>query len=127
VAWLACFGGQRRLVSRFGLELATWFGTGRWARLSAPTPSRLSRSSAIYPHLYWFGFNLRPQTDDSHLPTLLSHRPVRVPPGRVAFQIPKNWAVIGISPSKRQKLSRLIRLALKAAFVGTASNPSSSE
>jgi hypothetical protein len=33
VAWLACFGGQRRLVSRFSLELPTWFGTGHWARL----------------------------------------------------------------------------------------------
>ena len=33
VAWLACFGGQRCLVSRFSLELPTWFGTGRWARL----------------------------------------------------------------------------------------------
>jgi hypothetical protein len=33
VSWLPCFGGQRRLVSRFGLELATWLATGRWARL----------------------------------------------------------------------------------------------
>jgi hypothetical protein len=33
VSWLPCFGGQRRLVSRFSLELPTWFGTGRWARL----------------------------------------------------------------------------------------------
>jgi hypothetical protein len=33
VAWLPCLGGQRRLVSRFSLELATWFATGRWARL----------------------------------------------------------------------------------------------
>jgi hypothetical protein len=32
-SWLPCFGGQRRLVSRFSLELPTWFGTGRWARL----------------------------------------------------------------------------------------------
>ena len=33
VACLACFGGQRRLVSRFSLELATWLATGRWTRL----------------------------------------------------------------------------------------------
>jgi hypothetical protein len=33
VAWLACFGGQRWLLSRFSLELPTWFGTGGWARL----------------------------------------------------------------------------------------------
>jgi hypothetical protein len=33
VSWLPCFGGQRRLVSRFSLELPTWFGTGRWTRL----------------------------------------------------------------------------------------------
>jgi hypothetical protein len=33
VAWLVCSGGQRRLVSRFSLELAPWFATGRWARV----------------------------------------------------------------------------------------------
>jgi hypothetical protein len=33
VSWLPCFGGQRRLVSRFSLELPTRFGTCRWARL----------------------------------------------------------------------------------------------
>jgi hypothetical protein len=33
VAWLACFGGQRRFVSRFSLELATLLATGHWARL----------------------------------------------------------------------------------------------
>jgi len=33
VSWLPCFGGQRRLVSRFSLELATWLATGRWTRL----------------------------------------------------------------------------------------------
>jgi hypothetical protein len=33
IAWLACFGGQRRLVSRFSVEPPTWFATGHWARL----------------------------------------------------------------------------------------------
>ena len=33
VLWLACFGGQRRLVSRFSVESPTWFATGRRARL----------------------------------------------------------------------------------------------
>jgi hypothetical protein len=33
VLWLPCFGGQRRLVSRFSLKLATWLATGHWARL----------------------------------------------------------------------------------------------
>jgi len=30
---IPCFGGERHLVSRFSLELPTWFGTGHWARL----------------------------------------------------------------------------------------------
>ena len=33
VAWLACFGGQRRLVSRFSVQPLTWMATGRYARL----------------------------------------------------------------------------------------------
>ena len=33
IAWLACFGGQRRLVSRFSVEPPTEFWTGHWARL----------------------------------------------------------------------------------------------
>jgi hypothetical protein len=33
VAWPACFGGQRRLISRFSVEPASWFAIGRGARL----------------------------------------------------------------------------------------------
>jgi hypothetical protein len=33
IAWLACFGGQRRLVSRCSVGRPTWFRTGHWARL----------------------------------------------------------------------------------------------
>jgi hypothetical protein len=33
VAWFACFGGQRRLISRFGVQPLTWMATGRCARL----------------------------------------------------------------------------------------------
>jgi len=33
IAWLACFGGQRRLVSRFSVGRPPSFRTGHWARL----------------------------------------------------------------------------------------------
>jgi hypothetical protein len=33
VAWLACFGGHRRLVSRFSVEPPTWSAMNHWARL----------------------------------------------------------------------------------------------
>jgi len=33
IAWLPCFGGQRRLVSRFSVGPVTWITTRHWARL----------------------------------------------------------------------------------------------
>ena len=77
--------------------------------LSAPTRSRLSRSSAIYPLLYAFGFNLSPQTDGLSGRHFHSARSWQVPSGRLSK--PETLEVIGISAQKRQKRFGPVRLA----------------
>jgi hypothetical protein len=60
VAWLACFGGQRRLVSRFSVQPLTRMATGRYARLF--------RSADVEPFVpvvgNLFGFDTSPEFDE---------------------------------------------------------------
>ena len=59
-AWLACFGGQRRLVSRFSVQPPEWFATGRCARLF-----RSADAEPFFPVIgKLFGFDTSPEFDE---------------------------------------------------------------
>jgi hypothetical protein len=60
VAWLACFGGQRRLVSRFSVQPLTWMATGRCVRLVRSADAEPFVPVVGNP----FGFDTSPEFDE---------------------------------------------------------------
>jgi hypothetical protein len=60
VAWLACFGSQRRLISRFSVRPLMWMATGRYARLF-----RSADAEPFVPVVgNLFGFDTSPEFDE---------------------------------------------------------------